>query len=189
MHLLLPLFTFLTWIFLVLSSSQSSGSIQNTRPGLKEALMENTTDVFDAKFLSLFIADAFAPKEYDGASTFEINQKFLSALEASKSALLSIGISQHDISILETCLNKIQFKNNGIEDQEKNIWERIKSLKLSTRFDGTEDSVILISGVPKHACLCEIIKLKLNKDNQIDQICGIVKIVFLIYNSGNGISF
>ena len=168
---------------------KSSGSFQNTRLGLQKVLMQQTKEIFEARFISLFLADAFAPMEYGGSNPKYINFELRRALKVSEEALLLSGASPEDISKMKACLERVQFKNNAIEDQEELILEQINFLQHATSFRDSTNSIIFNSGNMYHSCLLEIMRMNFDKDGQIVQNGGTSKLVFIFYNSGSGLEY
>ena len=137
----------------------------------------------DAHFISLFIADAFAPLEYDGSNWPNTNKKFLNSLFATALPLLSSGISMNLIEGMEKSFKDIQFSIFSEINHQSDILDKIHNLDESKGFKDCKNSVLIHSGFMRHGILCEFMKIKLN-DNNIPDEKGVFKLAVLIYNSG-----
>ena len=159
------------------------------RSDFRRILQEKSDLSIDAQFISLFIADSFAPPEYDGGGKLEIVRRLQTYLLASVPALTSFGISLDSIQLIKSSLDKVEFNVWKEKDLKSVILPKIQNLDFSTSFKDCQNSVLIYSGFKSHACLCEFIKIKLDINNHIDLKNGIPKLAFLVYNSGDGIQY
>ena len=173
------------------NSSLPVASPENpTRPLFDEFLkvLKNSTAIeeLDAQFISLFVADAFAPKEYDGGNEQEILSFFQTLLKNSKDSLKFFNLENYFLK-LEKVLNDVE--NTLMLDKPSEILlDKIKSLKEANNFKDCENSLVVHSGFPEHAMLCEFMRIKLDENNK-PSINGKLKLAILVYNSGDGLQY
>jgi hypothetical protein len=157
----------------------------------KRKLDEIEIPPFDARFLSLFIADEFAPVEYDGGNEVEICEKLKMFFQSSHSCLELFGTNKEHMEMIEKTLkdakSSIELRAH-LAKRKSNLAEKINELKVSSSFKEWKNSFVMKSGTSNHAIICEFMKVKVNKENCLAED-GREKIAILVYNSGEGLDF
>ena len=117
----------------------------------RNVIQEKSDLSIDAQFISLFIADSFAPPEYDGGEKLEIVRRLQTYLLASVPALTSFGISLDSIQLIKSSLDKVEFNVFKEKDWKSAILPKIQNLDFSTSFKDCQNSVLIHSGFKGHA--------------------------------------